>query len=905
MTTIKTNANNTTEPTTDNNNITEPTTLPKIFKFDAKTELDLYEYVDINSLDAIINSKKFFEDNEQINWVDKNNNRVDMIKYYKNYSKMVSKYLGSNGLCRITYTYNKKDEYSRYITGIKFNRLITKSNLTLNNELNDNHNWRMNYTNINHQIRNRLLSDLSKNEIYCYDIDIKRCEPTIIFNLCKELNAPIECYDAIEEYINSDIKYDEVNKILNGFNYTEDNELLLRISENTNKLVEYFKTRDDIDFIKDAVKYSQKQNKQKGKNNQKTIITYIFFGIETKLLSSMYEYFKTLNHDDLSMMSAIHDGFILKSVKPLSLEQLTTIMNELEQKIHNDTEFKIKLVNKELKFDDYKDLEPRGDIEGDKSRELLIWEDICRYAEDNRYVRYKGGIYQRDEQIHYKWTRMYGMREENFINDWLLDRRQTNQRIYNEFKKNPTMYKKIWDYMPFDGDDNFKLYRQPTLENKIEHMRYYGYLNGVFDIVKNDFIPFEDVGEDVVCKNFFEEDFDFTMYDNLIEYLKLKHPKVLETLKYQEWDDNTITDFLGLFGRNFLPLHLPKYIGLNYKQKELMLYIYGIADGGKSCLIDTLSRIIGDENIFKICNDDKTHARFNQIHDKDLFLVDDDIKYFTHVIREEEFKTICNGTAMTTRGIAKDYVDGKDFKINQPFPACLNDPLDYRPSEHIAKRAVIIHYRKKIDPNIRDDSVKENEWVGKAPQLLPIFINEYHKLMRRVGTKNIWNVLSKQIQEWRFNTEEYDNLQTFLEEHFTYEENACISHQYFNYLYKQYKCPTAVYRTTNPNLTNPIEIEDAILSTDKYKTLFFNKQIRIIDKRCSRICKASLDKYKKDMELNRNSYCKVSVNPPHIYSKKCCSNNNADGNLKSNNQRTFIIGLKYIGDNSWNIPFEN
>ena len=168
-----------------------------------------------------------------------------------------------------------------------------------------------------------------------------------------------------------------------------------------------------------------------------------------------------------------------------------------------------------------------------------------------------------------------------------------------------------------------------------------------------------------------------------------------------EGDENKINILQEFFG----------YCLTKSTKFEKSLFLVGVAQSGKSTLIESLHSMLGDENVSNLSLDKLANPRFvGQIVDKYANISSEIPKKVSNY--EDDLKKIVSGEPVT---IDDKYVTTHDYR---PFCKLIfagNDmPRITDTSEAIFRRMILINFTKKIENNKKDIDLKDKLKLERA-----------------------------------------------------------------------------------------------------------------------------------------------------------------------------------------------
>ena len=339
--------------------------------------------------------------------------------------------------------------------------------------------------------------------------------------------------------------------------------------------------------------------------------------------------------------------------------------------------------------------------------------------------------------------------------------------------------------------------------------KYFGFLNGLFNIETGDFVT-KDFPKEVLCRNYFDED-----YNPLTEI-----PDCLNTIyNDQDFTKDTINIHLGLLGRSFYPInHLEDW--------GVVVVNYGVSNTGKSTTIEMVNKSLNQLKTKTIGSQSNEKSRFalDGKNNNELLIINE-AENLPNAIGADLFKSMCRGEKVEIEGKGKDCISEN---WTTPMLLASNTEIPYKDkSGGIGNRIVYFKHSVIINP---DPKIKI-ELHSLIPRLVPYLCKKYLD----IATEPL--ELTPQICAWKEEVSENDD-----------EFKAWIN-SLNDDVYKQLKF--AKGKTIKPK-----DLQDAFDNHIKY-TLRQSKTIRIglneqallglkgIEKHATNYCKSCEKKWEK------------------------------------------------------------
>jgi len=253
-----------------------------------------------------------------------------------------------------------------------------------------------------------------------------------------------------------------------------------------------------------------------------------------------------------------------------------------------------------------------------------------------------------------------------------------------------------------------------------KNWRYYSFIDGIYDIVEDNFISEKDIDSTILCCNRFEQKFI-----NLCE----KPSVLVKIFSDQDWTLETMDIYCGLMGRLLYPLN-------SYDTYGVVTCNVGASSSGKSSVLDRMEEIIMD---VKSLNTTNGPFSLEGIDTARLISVGE-AQYLPKMLDIQDFKKMARGEMININAKHKTPIDIRP-KCCMVFNS--QEVIRYADASDAIKNRILYfnHLNKIINP---DGAVKA-EMATLNSQLLVFFNKMYHRL-RSVSTSNL--KISEQLEEW-------------------------------------------------------------------------------------------------------------------------------------------------------------
>ncbi len=347
----------------------------------------------------------------------------------------------------------------------------------------------------------------------------------------------------------------------------------------------------------------------------------------------------------------------------------------------------------------------------------VIWNCFIEWIKDNQLLRIKGTSLVCSKEKEYYAKVLYDTHEEclnGFINKYQslfsgkgLQGKRTNIKVFLECNQPHNDF-------PFKELD----------------WRYFGYKDGLFDLINNKFIR-EDFPEDVLCRKYFDEDF------NPLTEIPREMKEIFNT---QEFTPETIELNLALLGRTLYKINTLDNWGV-------ILCNYGMSDTGKSTLTETITNSIEMNKVATIGLGEKSGNRFMLYKKDKLDLISiTEAENIPKVWSSEIVKTISRGEIVEIEGKGQD---AYQTKWETPIILASNGILKYNDkSNGINNR--IAYFKYENTPKSKNKDLKLN-LHKMIPRLIPFYVKKYFEI------KDNEFELTEQMIDWRDDNELEEN----------------------------------------------------------------------------------------------------------------------------------------------------
>lgn len=561
----------------------------------------------------------------------------------------------------------------------------------------------------------KVRSYLCKGELT--DLDMKACAINILWNIVSKYNNIF--YSNELDFINKlRFKRDEIIKdIIDTHSITEKeakvelNKLLFGDTINvdwisTDELRLFNSIKSKVANMKE-LKYIKDNIKKDVYNYEGKRLAQIIFKIEAQIVECAVSY---LTNKRYKIETIIFDGFHIRNERFDEPAITQDEINELQEHIKSNLEMETEWVIKDFEDTDSLVFETNTPIvpEIKEGLDQIIFDKFLKWTKINNLLRLK------DKCITLKVINAYHA-EPIYLNVDKTINAFIEQSKANYLFKNAKIGKfrnMLRDFIVSNQpDDDF-----PVVDIS---WKYFGYSNGLFDIVSNKFIT-ENFEDGILCRKYFDEPF---------EPLTTLPTMLNKIYKDQNWDDETIELCLVMLGRAYFRIKTLDEWGV-------FPCFVGTSSTGKSTSID---RVMKNNNDVKTLDTKKSSFNLEGLENTDLLVVEE-AENLNVRLDIEQYKSMPRGEITTINGKNKTQIH-----INWTTPVILssNNPLNYDDkSKAVANRTVYFKFQTIIDnkdPKIKAQLEKDD------PKILPYLIGKYHEYLSK-NTEVL--VLGEQIQSW-------------------------------------------------------------------------------------------------------------------------------------------------------------
>lgn len=566
----------------------------------------------------------------------------------------------------------------------------------------------------------RVRSYLCKGDLT--DLDMKACAINILWNIVAKHNN-IFYANELEFMTKLRFKRDEIiNEIIDTHDISlkeakvELNKLLFGDTVNVswlshtdiitfNSIKAKVATMKELKYIKDTIK--KDVYNYEGKR-----LAQIIFKIEAQIVECAVSY---LTNKRYKIETIIFDGFHIRNERFNEPAITQDEINDLQKHIKSNLEIETEWVIKD--FEDTNSLKfERNNLQSGSTQpeikeglDQIIFIKFLNWAGENELLRLKDKCITLKRINEYYAEPIYKTTDDT-INNFIIQSK-SNSLFQNS---------KIGKYRKMLED--FITRNQPADEFEVVDvdMNYFGYKNGLYDILNNNFI-ITDFPKGILCRKYFDIDFiNTTTID----------PVLYKIYKDQRWTDETIKLMCALLGRSFFK------VGTLEKWGRIPCLV-GVSSTGKSTSIECVSI-----NCNYVETLDTKNGAFNLegCNSCELLIVEEAENLFNR-LDLDQFKGIARGEPIKINGKGKK-APTEHWKTPTLFSS--NDIIIHDDkSKAVANRLIYFKFEtilSKKDPKIK----KHLNETGAS--LIPFFINEYHEYIKKYPGEDL--ILPQQVLSW-------------------------------------------------------------------------------------------------------------------------------------------------------------
>ena len=258
--------------------------------------------------------------------------------------------------------------------------------------------------------------------------------------------------------------------------------------------------------------------------------------------------------------------------------------------------------------------------------------------------------------------------------------------------------------------------------------KYFGYRNGLYDIINDIFIT-DDFPRGVLCRKYFSVDFN-----PIVEIPSCLRKIYADQLFYED----TMMCHIALLGRSYYPInHIDDW--------GVVLVNYGVSNTGKSTTIEIVNRSLNQDKTTTLALSGGGSRFILANKNNQELLIINEAEHLTNVIPSSLFKSMCRGEKVI---IEQKGIDEHNDNWNTPLLFASNTEIPYKDKSGGCGNRIIYFKHSVIitpDPNIK----KELDTL--IPNLVPYFCKLY------LARAKCPLKLSKQMIQWNDDVAQNDD----------------------------------------------------------------------------------------------------------------------------------------------------
>ncbi|KAJ3039416.1 hypothetical protein HK097_002836, partial [Rhizophlyctis rosea] len=331
---------------------------------------------------------------------------------------------------------------------------------------------------------------------------------------------------------------------------------------------------------------------------------------------------------------------------------------------------------------------------------------VLRIASENKYRRdEKGNIWRPIADLNYAFE--YYKDPKDFLNEIFLDD--------DEFSENENSMDKLIKFILTYDRTEFPFMKMDR--------HYYGFKNGVLNIVTCEFTLKENVEDGITVRKYFDQDLDMDNTDT---------PLFDKIFKDQFEDDEKGGDHEGVY--EFILMSLGRlffHVG-ERDNWQYMLYLEGDAGTGRSTVME-----IVQEFFTKIGTIGAAHEKkfgLASLYDQEIIIMDDLPAKFADVFPQTDFQTMVSGGILPVRNMQVTAFSEK-WKVQSLMGG--NWSIDYLDKGQVTRRVVNAKFEKeveKVDPTLKRRIIQTelSKIILKCLRLYNVYIEKF-------SDKGVWD----------------------------------------------------------------------------------------------------------------------------------------------------------------------
>ena len=591
---------------------------------------------------------------------------------------------------------------------------------------------------------------------YYIDIDIVNCGPTLFSQLLAKNNVPVP--PLLQQYADDrKAMYNLIRQFEPNFTEGVMKDLLLQISHmgpspqigpleslrsQTRQASMELATRP-----KYAIMYREVENER---NPLGSFIGRVWQEVEHKVLMTMIDYYTMKGK---TVGAPVFDGFLLEKCDDPDLVGA-------EEAVYQQTGYRIKLVQKPMT----PTKEDHALLWGERAlnkiatpfmRQIYL---LYRHAQLAGLKRQAGYVVEPHPTIPGVFVR--GDDVETYINRVLLDVHTGGE----------VSMKKLSDWFYNIDHSMFELLTPSKMSRHI-----ISFINGYMDINALCFVEWGSNEHVPITDHYFEQTLDMEeaaqaatpLWDSLTttQLGKRNICKVAQCGRSSVFADDTcdlhvedasvgfitpsVADMLEvMIGRCFYPIG-------TYDNWQVNLFMKGDANTGKGTICDLIKHMFADGATGTITATHEQNFGLEALYQKRLVLVPDLPKYFSKIVNQSDFQSMCSGESVSIARKNKTAVTNQNWTVPLVFAA--NYLPDYNDnSGSVSRRLVVFLFNQLIES--RNTMLKHDIIKHELVTVIVRCITAYRRLVAQKPTADFWTKIApRALQEIQSETKAETN----------------------------------------------------------------------------------------------------------------------------------------------------
>jgi phage/plasmid-associated DNA primase len=262
--------------------------------------------------------------------------------------------------------------------------------------------------------------------------------------------------------------------------------------------------------------------------------------------------------------------------------------------------------------------------------------------------------------------------------------------------------------------------------------RFISFLNGVYDLVEDVLMPFDDdrLDESVCAMNFIEQELSPRLFpaDRSLRSADIAAPKFESIIAFQVPSPDVIQFVLAMLGRLLHPVN-------QYDEWQVMMYILGVAGCGKSSILHIVERIFPPDQVGIISSSGEPRWMIGSLHDKLVWMCPETKRDFC--LSNNNLQSMISGDMIEFEKKGKDPVHAKlraqGIMVGNEIPAGWIDA-----SGALTRRIILLDFRNFVPEANRKTNLVRDILKEELGNIIVRITRAYHELREKVGDDSIW-----------------------------------------------------------------------------------------------------------------------------------------------------------------------